>query len=68
MPLVFSPQSQCVGKRRYPDKRTAKTVNRISVAHGGDPLKPYRCIHCGGWHLGHHVRGAYETENRKETA
>lgn len=35
----------CVGKRRYPDRRTAK---RCGSPYGH---RPYRCPICGRWHL-----------------
>lgn len=56
MPLVFSPESQCHGKRRFATKADARRSNTMTVAHGGDRLKAYRCVHCDGWHLGHHVK------------
>lgn len=48
----FSPDVQCTGKRRFVSKADAKrSAGRLAqLAHHG--LEPYRCPHCGMWHLG----------------
>lgn len=41
-------------KNRYLSKADAKTaIRRIKGAHHRDEIRPYRCEHCGEWHVGH---------------
>ena len=45
-------KDQCVGKKRYPDKRTVQTlVNSQRKRHGGMRFRPYFCEFCDGWHV-----------------
>ncbi len=55
-----APVSGCTGKAAYPTKAGALTaLQRIQkrraalrVYKRGERLHPYRCRHCGDWHLG----------------
>lgn len=49
---VFSPSTQCDGKVAYVDKATAKRAARKTEYRLGR-MRPYRCPHCGAWHIGH---------------
>jgi hypothetical protein len=44
-----SPDTACTGKIRYPDLSSAGQGVRGSNL----PLEAYRCLYCGGYHLGH---------------
>jgi hypothetical protein len=58
---VRLPQSQCQGKKKYPSWRLAYAGLRGRKDHnmrtGGneflDTIRPYKCPHCGFWHIGH---------------
>lgn len=57
---VYSPRSQCEGKRPFISKRDAKRVARHAESHGLGRAQVYRCPHCGDFHIGHkphHVKG-----------
>ena len=44
----------CARKRRYPTKRGAKAaIVSVLTNNGGRQMHPYRCEHCGNWHIGH---------------
>lgn len=44
---------QCGSKLRYYDKATAKlSLRRLRGQVQRSSLHPYRCPHCGFWHLG----------------
>ncbi len=51
---------QCTGKRRFPDEERARVaiaeiLSRTVMINGVGPkgrLDTYRCLRCGGWHLG----------------
>ena len=44
----------CTGKRRYPSKHQAKIARKSIESSIGKPtrLMAYRCVYCGGFHLG----------------
>lgn len=49
----MSYESECAGKVRHKDRRTAKQVARRVRRRDHDlPLNAYRCTHCGFWHTG----------------
>lgn len=51
-PRRFSPESQCIGKQRYPRKADAKRAAR-RVEQNFGRMRAYRCVHCGSFHIGH---------------
>lgn len=54
--------AQCDGKQRYDSASDASKALRRS----GHKLRPYRCPHCGGWHMaGGHNLGTVRKRNRK---
>jgi hypothetical protein len=55
----FDPANQCEGKRPYPTKRDAKAAARAIEQRTGR-LRPYRCCHCGKFHIGHPVGQAWD--------
>lgn len=56
---VFSPETQCKGKRGYSSKKIARDAARHHETNiGGGRLETYRCPHCGWWHNGHRPPGA----------
>lgn len=63
----YNPRTQCDGKRPYRDKATAKTVAKRSERSLRQRLHPYRCPHCGYWHLGHKPR-PWKFDERSATA
>ncbi len=48
----FSAESQCHGKRPFTTKKLAKQAATLGEQAVGR-LHPFRCPHCGQWHLGH---------------
>ena len=49
---IYARERQCAGKRHYRSKVRAKlALRRMSGPRAG--IHPYRCIYCGGFHLGH---------------
>jgi hypothetical protein len=44
--------SMCEGKQRFTDAARAKMVTRAMNRRPGRHANPYRCRHCGGWHVG----------------
>lgn len=50
-------EAGCIGKHRFDDKRIAEQVARKfgQRHHGAHSL--YRCIECGGWHIGNRLPG-----------
>lgn len=53
-----TPESACIGKHRFDDRRIAAQVSKKfgQRKHGAHSL--YRCAHCGGWHIGNRLPGA----------
>ncbi len=49
---VYSPQSQCYGKKQYKYKRRAiKDAQSLSL-DTGETFTVYECPHCGKYHVG----------------
>jgi hypothetical protein len=48
---TFEPAAACWGKQAFPNARTA-----LRSARGKSELAPYRCGHCGQFHIGHRLR------------
>jgi len=46
----FSAAVQCDGKHPHQSRGTALQEIRHKREHN---LEPYRCLHCGSWHVGH---------------
>ena len=50
----------CAGKARHKSQNAARAAIRYDrIAFGEENMwgmKPYRCSHCGWWHLGHSLR------------
>lgn len=55
---AFSPDRQCVGKRRYTSKSQAKAAIAALKAKGNwsGRMSAYRCPHCELFHIGHTPR------------
>lgn len=56
-----TPTYSCLGKRQYPDVRTARAVAKSMRRRTGERINTYRCHACGYYHLGaspEHVRDA----------
>jgi hypothetical protein len=53
---MLNKSHQCVGKQAHEDKAAAlrhiRAMKRNGVPGGGG-LEPYRCPHCGLFHIGH---------------
>jgi len=45
--------SACEGKRHYTSEREARLIARRFGATVGARLRPYRCLFCRDWHIGH---------------
>jgi hypothetical protein len=41
-----------MGKHRFDDGGLAKEVAHKSAKRKNSKASAYRCIHCGGWHVG----------------
>lgn len=52
MPRSFDPKFQCEGKICYHSKKLARIAARRSEQAYGR-MHPYRCAHCGWFHIGH---------------
>ena len=54
--FVDDPNKQCYGKKKYLTKAHAKRslsrLPRSAMVKNRSSLKPYRCPHCGYFHLG----------------
>lgn len=58
-------RKQCTGKVGHPDEASAYHVisaiywkeraltKTVGLPRSVCPLQPYRCPHCGKWHIGH---------------
>lgn len=49
-------RNQCGNKARHPDEAGARVaIYKLVQAYGGAIgfMQPYRCPHCGAWHIGH---------------
>lgn len=56
-------QTQCMGKHRFADAGLAKKVASQSAKRKEGRVSAYRCIHCGGWHIGN---GNGKNSNRRK--
>lgn len=56
---IYSPESQCEGKLRYSSKADAKRAAKRQERFGCGRMQPYRCAHCGHFHLGHRLERGY---------
>jgi hypothetical protein len=45
-------QTQCHGKHRFEDGGFAKKVAKQSARRKDSKASAYRCMFCGGWHVG----------------
>ncbi len=63
LPPGWLVQTQCIGKHRFEDGGLAKQVARKSAKRKDSKSSAYRCIHCGGWHVGN---GNGKLSNRKK--
>lgn len=45
-------QTQCQGKHRFDDAGLAKKVAHLSSQRKDSRSTAYRCVTCGGWHVG----------------
>lgn len=48
-------EASCLGKTRFPSRRTARRRARQIRGEGGPRFHTYRCRYCLGTHLGHAV-------------
>jgi hypothetical protein len=56
---VYSPETQCHGKRPYPSKAAAKQAAR-HVEHHIGRTQAYHCSYCGAFHIGHKPAAPYD--------
>lgn len=56
-------QAQCIGKHRFDDGGLAKQVARKSSQRKDSKASAYRCVTCGGWHVGN---GNGKQQNRRK--
>lgn len=52
----------CEAKVRHEDFERALAHAKRQRAVYGEVVRPYRCQHCGGWHVGRQARGRYHGE------
>lgn len=50
--MDFLEQSACEGKSSFPSFSQARKAARRMRRRHASALAPYRCKHCGGWHIG----------------
>jgi hypothetical protein len=44
----------CDGKRRHDSYAAARVaVIRLARQNHDETIHAYKCVHCGGWHVGH---------------
>ncbi|MFF6931553.1 hypothetical protein [Streptomyces californicus] len=46
-------EASCLGKHRFPSRRTARRRARQIRGEGGPRFHTYRCRYCHGVHVGH---------------
>lgn len=67
---VGDPDWQCSSKRLYITLSRAKLalakMKRVSGRRVSKLLKPYKCPHCGQWHLGHRKRPVNKLKRKPE--
>ena len=51
----------CMSKRRYADQADAIGKACYRVKKGAQPLRPYECGICGGWHLTSKIKQSNHT-------
>ena len=58
----------CVGKQVFRTKKLADQVAARMRASRTSALSPYKCQHCGEWHIGSHVgrRWPFRREERRK--
>jgi hypothetical protein len=49
---IYDARVQCDGKLPYTRKADVKRAIKLIERHSGR-MFPYRCPHCGYWHMGH---------------
>jgi hypothetical protein len=63
----FYGKCEATGKWRYIDRKDAKRHVRFIASKGGDgtgELQVYKCVHCGDFHVGHHLGLDRETHRQ----
>lgn len=56
-------QTKCMGKHRFADAGLAKKVASQQAQRRAGKISPYKCTHCGGWHIGN---GNGPTANKRK--
>lgn len=56
-PVDWYPSASCEGKIQFADRVIAERASKRSRAKHQQPIAPYKCQHCGYWHLGQHPAG-----------
>lgn len=51
-PIKCYPERSCEGKVAHASREAADQAARV-LRRQGDVVRPYRCGHCGAWHIGH---------------
>lgn len=51
-PRLPDRERSCTGKVRHPDRAEAVDASRVLWSATGQDKGVYRCLHCGGWHVG----------------
>lgn len=52
----FERQVSCEGKDGFTDLRRAQEVAERSRRRKGTNVQPYKCVMCGNWHIGSHIK------------
>ncbi len=56
-PIKHNPERSCQCKRAHETRHEADQA-AAALRRLGDVVRPYRCVYCGLWHVGHqHARG-----------
>lgn len=57
-------ETACKGKKTYETRRDAKDHAKTVKKRNGTRVRPYECIYCGDWHVGHDRRKSLRRLNR----
>lgn len=61
-------ESFCHGKQRFDSRALADSIANRKTRRAAECLRPYRCVACGGWHLGHQKHKKWrEAPNKMKT-
>jgi len=58
-------QTACKNKKSYTTFREAKNHAKTVRKRNGTHIRPYKCIYCDDWHVGHDRRKTLRRLNKK---